>query len=747
MNDSPFVTFQDAMQAAGMRTKVYGDRLDGQCPAHDDTAPSLSVRYDDAAGKVLLNCHAGCSSDDVLAALGLSWADLYADQVDEPAPARPTVVATYQYRAEDGALLYEKQRLHPKSFRQRRPNGGGGHEYRLGDVRRVLYRTPELPQAIEEGRPILLVEGEKDADRVVRDLSMRATCNTEGAAKEGQRTKWRREYTEQLRGAKVLVVADRDEAGYAHARAVLAELQNVAESVAAFTVSPDFKGADMSDHLDAGHGIEDLIPLPPPATNYESNEGNEGTKKTREGAPTLHPAALHGVLGDVVRRLDPFTEAAPAAILFHLLSFSSALLGPDPHILVGGSQHPARIWSLVVGPTAAGRKGESRAQALRFVTSSSSFDSYFVEQASGLSTGEGLLHRLQAEDSTGTRMVVTEAEFGRTLAASKREGNTISHVLRDLWDNGQAATMTKGDPIAVDGAHLAVIGHVTPRELRIKLTEIDVAGGLANRFLYCWSHRTKLLPDQQEPPDLTVLANQFHNAIGWARQLGQTRVRRSKAADAYWRDVYLRINSQEPEGVIGELVARASAYVLRIALAFALLDRSAVIKVPHLRAALACVAYSIRSAQHVFGANSAPGDLGKLSNALEAAGEQGLTRTEMSKLFARNKSADQINALVAELVDAGQAYETEEKQEGSRGRPTVRTIWQPTTEPEADLEDLLDRFPEGSAEGCEEGGSQSATPFAPFVLPSDGPHCLSCGRAVPEGADECARCYSGGRVA
>jgi DNA primase len=65
------------------------DRLDGvrrngegrymtRCPAHDDRRPSLSVR--DAETRVLLHCFAGCETEDVLAALGLGWRDLFEEE-------------------------------------------------------------------------------------------------------------------------------------------------------------------------------------------------------------------------------------------------------------------------------------------------------------------------------------------------------------------------------------------------------------------------------------------------------------------------------------------------------------------------------------------------------------------------------------------------------------------------------------------------------------------------------------------
>ncbi len=52
-------------------------RWNARCPAHDDKAPSLSIRETEA--KVLLHCFAGCAAEDVLTAVDLTWNDLYPD--------------------------------------------------------------------------------------------------------------------------------------------------------------------------------------------------------------------------------------------------------------------------------------------------------------------------------------------------------------------------------------------------------------------------------------------------------------------------------------------------------------------------------------------------------------------------------------------------------------------------------------------------------------------------------------------
>src|SRR5215471_17633630 len=119
------------------------------------------------------------------------------------------VVARYRYRDEIGRLLFEVERLKPKGFRQRRPGPHGGWIYGLGETRRVLYRLPRVVAAVGAGQTVYVGEGEKDVETLERLGKVATTCPM-GAEK------WRPEYSQSLRGAKVIVIADRDEGGYRH---------------------------------------------------------------------------------------------------------------------------------------------------------------------------------------------------------------------------------------------------------------------------------------------------------------------------------------------------------------------------------------------------------------------------------------------------------------------------------------------------------------------------------------------------
>jgi 5S rRNA maturation endonuclease (ribonuclease M5) len=234
------------------------------CPAHDDRNPSLHVSEHD--GRVLLSCHARCPTAQVKDADGLEWGDLFVDGVKRNGRVE---VAAYDYVDERGELLFQCVRFRPKAFKQRQPDGRGGWVWNLKGVRRVLYRLPAVSAAVAAGATVYVVEGEKDVQAIERAGAV-ATCNPMGAGKG----KWHREYTDTLRGADVVVVADRDEEGREHARRIVSSLAGVAASVAVVEAAV---GKDVSDHLAAGHGLAQLVAVVVDGTDEQGSCADDTT--------------------------------------------------------------------------------------------------------------------------------------------------------------------------------------------------------------------------------------------------------------------------------------------------------------------------------------------------------------------------------------------------------------------------------------------------------------------------------------
>ena len=219
--------------------KIDGVKATGHVPWRDDEHPSLTadlekaIWYDQARNE-------GGGVKKFKERVGANEA--------EP-PARK-IVASYDYTDESKTLLFQVVRYELKDFRQRRPDGNGGWLWNLDGTRRVLYRLNSLLMA----ETVYIVEGEKDADRLW-SLGIPATTNPGGAGK------WRDEYSESLRGKRVVIIPDHDDVGENHAQAVARSLLLVAKAVKIVRL-PDLptKG-DVSDWLDADHSKEELFTL------------------------------------------------------------------------------------------------------------------------------------------------------------------------------------------------------------------------------------------------------------------------------------------------------------------------------------------------------------------------------------------------------------------------------------------------------------------------------------------------------
>lgn len=358
------------------------------CPAHDDRQASLSIK-EGRDGRALLNCHAGCTLDDLLAALRLDKGDLFPER-----PAKPEIVATYDYTDEHGALLYQVVRFQPKQFRQRRPDGHGGWIWKLGDTRRVLYRLPRVVEAISAGTEVWVAEGEKDVHALER-AGVVATCNAMGAGK------WRREYTEALSGHRVVVVADADTAGREHAHHIAHNLERA--DCAVLVVEPA-KGKDAADHLAAGLELRDFVPI-----------GSENITDNIPGGVTV---------GDLIDVLGSYQHLDDTGHVWFALAVAvSGEAEVEPFL-----SDP--LWGMLVGPSSSGKTETARALGniagyLDDVTAAALLS--FTKGKNPKQTG--VLERI------GERGTVTIGDFSTVLAQSNRGAkDQLFSLLRRAYD-------------------------------------------------------------------------------------------------------------------------------------------------------------------------------------------------------------------------------------------------------------------------------------------------------------------------
>ncbi len=398
--------------------------------------------------------------------------------------------------------------------------------------------------------------------------------------------------------------------------------------------------------------------------------------------PELRPEALHGLAGDLVGGLDPYTEADQVAVLVQLLAAFGSAVGRGPHFCVGATKHRVNEYVVLVGETARGRKGTSWDE-VRALLEGADEEWAGARVQSGLSSGEGLIWAVRdpiTETNSTThqqdivdvgvadkRLLVIEPEFSAILRVCERLGNTLSAQIRQAWDSGMLRVLTKHQAARATDAHVSIMGHITRDELLRYLTATEQANGFANRFLWILVKRSKLLPEPGRMPDgeRQTLTRRLREALDHARRVGE--MGRDDDAREIWREAYPRL-SADRLGLLGAVCSRAEAQTLRLSMLFALLDRSQVICPAHLLAGLAVWEYSEAAARLIFGDALGDGTSDELIRALRAA-PQGLTRTEIRDHFGRNKAAAELSRGLRVLSEHGLAsFERIE----TDGRPVER---------------------------------------------------------------------------
>jgi hypothetical protein len=416
----------------------------------------------------------------------------------------------------------------------------------------------------------------------------------------------------------------------------------------------------------------------------------------------MDDAAFHGLAGDIVRTIEPHTEADITALLVQVLVAYGNAIGRGAYFEADGAGHHGNLNAVLVGETSKGRKGTSWAQILRLLRTATP-DWAENRVTEGLSSGEGLIwavrdaivkhdpikekgHVTEYQDVEvdpgvqDKRLLVVEGEFAQVLKVCQREGNTLSPVLRRAWDgNGKLQSMTKNSPAVSTNPHVSIIGHIVKDELVRLLETTEAANGFANRFLWVCVRRSKCLPEggRLHEVDFRKTVDALAAAIEYGQTLDRLIIRDADAKDL-WHQVYPALSEGRP-GLIGSVTSRAEAQVMRMAMIYALLDLSPAIKAVHLEAAIAVWMYCDASAQYIFGQSLGDPIADEILYALKRTPE-GMSRTDIRDLFGRNRGKGQVARALGLLLGQNLAYCTSETTPGrpkelwfAGSRPTPKT--------------------------------------------------------------------------
>ncbi len=402
--------------------------------------------------------------------------------------------------------------------------------------------------------------------------------------------------------------------------------------------------------------------------------------------PTMDHKAYRGFAGDFVRLATRKSEADPAAVLLTFLVRFGVECSRGKSMAVGDTQHRPVLASVIVGSSGKSRKGTSAKPVQKlFAFDHLCPDFGFWESArvsnGPFSSGEGIIYAVRdkvmkwdlkeqtemmvdpgVEDK---RLFVLDEEFGGVLANTKRDGNTLSMIIRMAWDTGDLDPLTKNNKICATGSRVGWISHITLNELYTKLPASEGFNGFGNRILWGLSRRNKLVAVPEPMPEIELEELQRRLLSVLRASIGDISIKLSPGALAAWKDRYYADLTQDRPGLSGCITNRGEAQVLRLAMLYAMLDSESIIRLEHLEAGLAVWDYCRKSAHYIFGGMETDGTAQTI---LEALMEQDLTGKDLYALFNNNRSKKRLETALSELLASGQVVC--EKVSGKRGAPT-----------------------------------------------------------------------------
>lgn len=296
-------TVENVLAAVGEYTKT-STGYKACCPAHPDRTPSLSISETDS-GKVVVYCHAGCTQEAVMAALGYSFT--FADHDDPRTPKGGRNVTRKRHATPEAAIKAAKWGVEqtdkreivetiPHLYENGKPFGysvrfnfADGKTYRqvhrdgdawltsAGDKLWPIFKLNELSN---ENR-VFLHEGEK-ACLAGWQIGLPSTC-CKGGSKAPQKTDW-----QALAGREVVILPDRDEPGEKFTTTMVGILHELGCTVKVVRLAgrPE-GGGDLADIVEQ-YTAEDIHKLAAQATP----EVEPKPEQPKETGPTLRLTSM-----------------------------------------------------------------------------------------------------------------------------------------------------------------------------------------------------------------------------------------------------------------------------------------------------------------------------------------------------------------------------------------------------------------------------------------------------------------------
>jgi len=358
-----------------------GDQLRAHCPFHQPptsqrSRTSLSISQKD--NKVVLCCHAGCETHDIVAAIGLEMRDLFDTQEESgrSAPAKRSrqpkttdlrsaiaflerehcgTVTAHDYTNADGTPAFVVLRVdygdNQKAFRQLTHLDADTLAWGAPKGQRPLYRLPELLNADDD--ILIVVEGEKCVE-ALRALGFRATTSAQGS-KSPDKSDW-----SPVAGQRVVVVPDNDEPGAAYEAAVVRLCREAgAVRLQVLRLPLEQECADVVDFIDDLRGDDagdaeirqELLRLVTEAPDAPMDPEEE-----EEGGGEFPVSAFPRFCRDIILSGSESQSVSPAFWGVPMLPMLAGCIGGACSVRIKeGWVEPSIIWASLIAPSGMGK--------------------------------------------------------------------------------------------------------------------------------------------------------------------------------------------------------------------------------------------------------------------------------------------------------------------------------------------------------------------------------------------------------
>lgn len=395
-------------------------------------------------------------------------------------------------------------------------------------------------------------------------------------------------------------------------------------------------------------------------------------------APRPHQDCLYGIVGEIARAGSESTEANPFAIAASAIAYLGVAIGRGPYFAIGDDWNHTNLFFIHVGRSSRGRKGTSKKLVIsRIADAVEELSEHHAPQIhkGGLSTREGLAQMIHDGYTQGRdevppiddkRLLAVESEFANVLQQSQRNGNTLSTAIRDAWDGTSIKPAIKTSPVWASNPHIGILADVTPSELRSLMAAREMSNGFANRFIFFWAEGDKVNPFPKSTPKDVVqgFARRISDILlfaGAERHVDRNVMRMEFSPDAssnYAKLYRGELRDRSAGEAVTGLLDRRAPMLIRLAMIFAITDKSETIEAQHLNAGMAWVRYWVESVKYIF--QSAMDEVhvaetNEVANALlaflQANGKA--SRTQITKTcFSGHIVKEKLDAAIEELLSA-----------------------------------------------------------------------------------------------